>query len=113
MAPGLFGISSTIILLSVIVVVIWVLVEAKRLKHKIVAIGLIVLIIFSYLSFFAVFNGQNLDLRSPIGLADATKIYFSWMGSIFTNLKMLTSNAIRLDWKPENNTKVGSKYRRE
>ena len=112
MAGNLFGISSTIIFLSLIIAVIWVLVEIKRLKHKVGAIALILLIVFSYLSFFAVFNTQKLDLKSPLGLADATKIYFSWLGSVFTNLKMLTANAIHLDWKPDNSTKVKSKYRR-
>ena len=112
MAVGLFGISSTIIFLSLTVALIWVVVEVKRLKHKVGAIVLIALIIFSYLSFFAVFNSQKLDLKSPLGLADASKIYFSWLGSIFTNLKMLTTNAIHLDWKPDNSTKVKSRYRK-
>ncbi len=113
MSFSLFGISSTIIFLSLTIVVIWVLVEVKRLKHKIGAIALIALIIFSYLSFFAVFNSQKLDLKTPVGLADASKIYFSWLGSLFTNLKVLTANAIHLDWKPDNSTKVRSKYRRK
>ncbi len=112
MALGLFGISSTIIFLSLIIAVIWIIVEVKRLKHKLGAIFLIVLIVFSYLSFFAVFNSQELDLKSPLGLVDASKIYFSWLGSVFTNLKMLTTNAIHLNWKPDNSTKVKSKYRR-
>ena len=112
MASIFGGISSTLIFISALIVIIWVFVEVKRLKHKVVAMALIALIIFTYFSFFAVFNSQKLDLKSPLGLADATKIYFSWLGSVFTNLKMLTANAIHLNWKPDNSTKVKSKYRR-
>jgi len=106
MAFNFIGISSTIIFLSILIAVIWVFVEVKRLKHKVVAMILIALIIFSYLSFFAVFSSQEIDLKSPLGMVDATKIYFSWLGSIFTNLKMLTTNAIHLNWKPDNSTIV-------
>ncbi len=95
------GISSTIIFMSVLIAVIWILVEVKRLKHKVVAMALIALIIFSYLSFFAVFNDKKADLKTPSGLLDASKLYFAWILSVFDNLKTLTANAIHLDWKPD------------
>ncbi len=106
------GISSTIIFMSILIAVIWVLVEVKRLKHKVVAMALIGLIIFSYLSFFAVFNDNKADLKTPTGLLDASKIYFSWLTSVFDNLKTLTANAIHLDWKPDNDSLEKSRYRK-
>lgn len=111
MAIGFSGISSTIMFMSILIAVIWVFVEVKRLKHKIIAIALIGLILFSYLSFFAVFNDNKADLKTPSGLFDASKIYFSWLTSVFSNLKTLTANAIHLDWKPDNDSIKNSRYR--
>jgi hypothetical protein len=109
---GLFGISSTFIFLSVLIAVIWVFVEVKRLKHKIFAMVLIAFIIFSYFSFFAIFKSPDVDIKTPKGMFDATKIYYSWLVSLFTNLKTLTANAIHLDWKPDNSTKIKNTFRR-
>jgi len=77
---------------------IWVLVEIKRLKHKIFAIILIGLIIFSYLSASVIFKEQNIDFKSASSLMQASKIYFSWLGSVFSNLKHVTTNTIKMDW---------------
>lgn len=110
--PSTFmGISSTIIFISILIAIIWVFVEVKRLKHKVMAMALIGLIIFSYLSFFAVFNDNKADLKTPSGLLEASKIYFSWLISIFENLKTLTANAIHLDWNPDKEQLQNSRYR--
>ena len=87
-----------IFILAVLVAGIWIIIEIRRFRHKIFAIFLIVLLILSYLSFFTVFRGQDLDLTTISGIMTATKIYFSWLLSIYDNFKSLTVNAIRMDW---------------
>jgi MFS superfamily sulfate permease-like transporter len=88
----------TLFVLAVLVVSIWILIELKRFKHKIFAIFLIVLILFSYISASVIFKGEDIDFKTIPGLIKATKVYFSWIGSIFSNLKSITTNAIRMDW---------------
>lgn len=87
-----------VFILAVVVVGIWVIIEIRRFKHKIFAIFLISLVILSYLSFFTVFKNQGIELTTYSGIITATKIYFTWLLSIYDNFKTLTMNVIRMDW---------------
>ncbi|MFH1151604.1 MAG: hypothetical protein ABIJ14_01785 [Nanoarchaeota archaeon] len=92
---------------AILVIVIWVTIELKRLKHKVVAILLIALILFSYISATIIFRGQNIDFKTTPGVIKASKLYFYWLGSLFGNLKSITTNAIKMDWGVNNET-IGS-----
>ena len=106
------AIGGTLLIVLILVIVIWVLVEIKRFKHKTFAILLIILILFTYVSFVAVIKGKDLNLGSVDGLKKAGQLYVSWLGSVFQNLKSLTTNAIHMDWKvneteiPKNKTRI-------
>lgn len=109
------AIGGTLLIVLILVVAIWIIVEVRRFRHKAFAIFLIILILFTYLSFISVIKGKNLDLTSSDGLKKAGNLYVSWLGSVLQNLKTITSNAINLDWKvnetsiQKNNTKNSSK----
>lgn len=92
------AIGVTLLILAIAIISIYVLVELKRFRHKIFAIFLIAMILFVYLSATYVLKGRDLDLKTIPGVVDATKIYFSWLFSIFGNVKSVTSNAIKMDW---------------
>jgi len=83
---------------AVLIIAIWVLIELKRFKHKLFAILLIALILFSYISATMIFRGQDIDFKTVPGLIKATKIYFLWLGSLFGNFKSITTNAIKMNW---------------
>jgi len=83
---------------AVLIIAIWVLIEIKRMKHKVFAIILIALILFSYISASLIFRGQDINFKTVPGLIKATKIYFSWIGSVFLNIKSITTNAVKMDW---------------
>jgi len=68
------------------------------------AVIIIALIITVYFSFTFAIKDQNLDFKSVEGIKTATGIYFSWIGSLFTNFKTITSNAISMKWKVDNET---------
>lgn len=88
---------------AVLIIAVWVLIEVKRLRHKIFAFFLIAVIILSYLSMAFVFKGQEVDLTTISGVLSAGQLYFSWMGSIFVNVKDITANAVNMDWKSNEN----------
>ena len=91
-------ISTTLFIISVLVVAIWVLIEIRRLRHKLLGIFLIALILFSYISASIIFKEQDIDFKTIPGVMIATKLYFSWLGSVFGNLKTITSKTIEMDW---------------
>jgi hypothetical protein len=97
----------TFFVIAIVVVAIWLIIEMKRLKHKIFAILLIGLIIFTYVSFTVSLKGKDVDLKSIGGVIDAGKLYVAWLGGIFGNLKSVTTYAFKQDWNDyeENVTK--------
>jgi len=98
------AIGVTLLVVGIIVVVIWVFVELKRFKHKIFAMFLIALILFSYLGFMASIKGQDINFKTFDGIKTAGGLYFAWLGNVFKNTKSITTNAIKMDWKGDNST---------
>lgn len=94
----------TLFIISILIIAIWVIIEIKRTKHKLIAFFLIGLILFSYISFSVVLNGKDIDYKTISGLGIASKLYFSWLSSVFGNLKSITSYAIKQDWNSNETT---------
>lgn len=90
---------TALFVVAILIIVIWVAIVIKRMKHKMFAVFLIGLLLFFYFSFNLVFQGKNVDFKSISGVTEAGRIYLSWLGTIFTNAKSITMNAIKMDWK--------------
>ena len=88
----------TFFIVAAIIALIWILIEVKRFKHKIFALFLIGLILFSYLSAAMIFHGKELDLKTVPGVIAASRIYISWLGTVFQNTKQITANVVDMDW---------------
>ncbi len=89
----------TLFVIGVLVAAIWIIIEVKRLRHKMFAIFLIALILFTYFSFYFVLKDKDIDYTSVSGMITAGKLYFSWFGSMFGNFKSITTHTIKLEWK--------------
>jgi hypothetical protein len=87
-----------LILVVVLIAVIWLFIEFKRFRHKMLAVFLIVLILFTYISFSSVIKGKNLDLKTFEGIKDAGHLYVLWLGHAFQNVKVVTSNVVNMNW---------------
>jgi hypothetical protein len=88
-----------LILIAVIaIVIVSKLIHLKHLKHRITAILLILFLLFVGLTFLKVSTNNALDLKSPSGLFSAAKLYFGWLGQVFSNLQVITGNVVRMDW---------------
>lgn len=83
----------------VLVFLTWFMLEYKRLKHRIFAIFLIVIILFMYFSFLIAFKGKEIDYKSVSGIIEAGKVYMNWLFFASGNFKSITTNAIQMDWK--------------
>ncbi len=92
-------VSVVIFIVAVLIIAIWLMYGFKKAKHKFLAIFLIALILFSFLSFTAAFGGKDISIGSISDVGRVVKIYFSWFGSAFTNLKTLTAQVVKMDWK--------------
>lgn len=104
----LMAIGITLFVIGALIAAIWIIIEVKRLKHKVFAIFLIVLILFTYLSFSHVVKKNDVDLKTIPGIYDGGKLYLSWLGGIFGNFKSITTNAIKMDWSGDNETYSGT-----
>ena len=91
-----------VLAIAVVVVSIYIFVELKRMRHKVFAFILIGIILFIFLTSAFVFKGKGIDYKTLSGIFDASKIYLSWLGGVFSNLGTITTNAIKMDWS--NNT---------
>lgn len=100
-------IGTTILVIAILIVSIWIIIEIKRFKHKLLAIFLVALILFTYISFVSVIKGKEIDFKSVEGLKEAGGLYLSWLGSVFSNLKTLTVNAVNMDWKANETSSRG------
>jgi len=80
------------------------LIHFKHLKYKITAILLILLFFFAYLTIAKVISDNSINIKTASGVFQATKVYFSWLGMAFNNLRSLTGNVVNMDWFPNNST---------
>lgn len=96
------NLSITLIGIVVVIVIIWVIIELKRkgvsFKHRLLAIFIIFLLLFTYFSFTIVLKGKSLDFSSWDSIKGAGIMYYSWLVSSFGNVKTLTTNAIHMNW---------------
>ena len=93
-----------IFLLIIVVVAIWIFGEFKRSGHKFTIFLIILLLVFLVLSATFVFRSKPVDYQSVSGIFAAGKLYFVWLGTAFNNVKVVTSNAIHMDWTNVNQT---------
>ncbi len=93
------ALSVILFVIAILVIAIWFLFGFKRMKHKLLAVFLIALVLFSFLSFNTVFKGKEISLNNMSDLGNIAKVYFSWLGNIFGNIKTITGNAVEMDWK--------------
>ena len=82
-----------------LVILVFVFLRVRHMKHKMYAVLLILLILFFYITAVKVVNQTNLNISSFGGFIEASKVYFSWLGGVVSNLGDLVGHAIKLDWK--------------
>ncbi len=90
----------TIIIILAILALIFFL-NIAHIRRKATIIIVILLFLFIYITFAAAYHNKEVNFKSASGIYEAGRIYFSWLGQAFGNVKTLASNAIKMDWVPE------------
>jgi len=95
-------IGGTLFTILIIIIAVWLVIEVVKMRHKVIAVLLIGLVLFTYFSFTGVIDNNDIELDSISDFIKAGKLYFNWLGTIFHNVKTVTSYAIGLDWLGNN-----------
>lgn len=93
-----------IIFTVALIVVVLLFIKFRHFKHRTFAILLILLLVFVYVTSTRVLHQYDLNLKSVAGIEKAVKVYFVWLGGAFDNLKVITGNAMKMDWDIKNKT---------
>jgi len=88
----------------VLIILAFVFLKMSHAKHRISLIVFILVLLFFYITVSRVFTQYDIDWKSSAGMEKGIKVYFSWLGGAFGNLKTITANAIRMDWSQKNKT---------
>ena len=93
------------IIVALVIVLAFVVFKFKEMRHRFGLITIIVILLLATFSFSVVSSKNNVDLSTFDGLVTAGKIYFSWIGGAFSNLKSISGFAVKQDWSA-NSTKT-------
>ncbi len=91
--------SFQLIVIVAIILVIFLFVKLRYVKHKTSWVILLVLALLLYIGYVASTAGYDVNLKSYEGSKTAMKLYLVWIGNTFSNLKSLTGQVTKLDWK--------------
>lgn len=97
-------ISSIWILIGIIIIAVVSVVKVTSKKQELAVKAVLILFIFLILGAGYVYMSHDIDLTSADGVLSGFQIYFSWLKSIFINLKSSTSYVIHQNWGITNST---------
>jgi len=87
-----------LLLIAVFIIAVLTFLRFKKVKHELFAFFLILIIVFAFFSFTLAFKGKNVSITNVSDATNAAKIYLSWIGNAFNNVKIITTQAIKMDW---------------
>ena len=86
-----------------LIALVFVFLGLKHMKHKILAVVVILLIMFLYITGSRIIKSGEADVKSFDGVMHIIKVYFSWLVDVSRNLKDIAGSAIKMDWEIEAN----------
>lgn len=92
------------IIIVVILLIGFFIIKLGTFRHRFWIIFLILLSLFLYVTMTYVNKQNNLNFTSIDGIFKSLKIYAGWLANGFQNLKVLTGQAVKMDWTSVNST---------
>ncbi len=91
------------------VVVLFLFLRFREIRHRVTHIVIILVVVLLVGSIAQVYFSNDVDLGSFDGIANAGKLYFSWLGTVFVNVGKVSTYAVYQDWsgstpEPQNAT---------
>ncbi len=87
------------VVIAILVFLVLLFLKAKTMQHKAYAILITIMLIFFYLTGAKIIAENNVDIKTFNGIVTAGELYFSWLGHVLQNTKVLVGNAVKMDWK--------------
>ncbi len=94
-------------LYSVIILIMFLLIQVVMKKQAIATKLALFLFVFIILTVGHVYMSSGIEVKSVKGVFDFGGAYFSWMGSFFHNVKSVTGDVTQKDWSVNNSTTGG------
>ena len=93
----------------IIILIVFLVLKVVMKKQAIATKLAFFIFIFLMLTVGYVYTTSDIKIRSVEDVFDFTGVYFSWLFSMFDNMKALTANVIAQDWGVNNSTKVSNR----
>jgi len=90
------------IIIAVLVILGIFAIKANHLRHRFFIIVLIVIALFFYLTVIFVNSSNNLNFSTSEGIFNSMRVYGGWLANGFSNVKQVTGEVIKMDWKSTN-----------
>ena len=92
------------IIIIALIILAFIFLRMSHQRHRMVLIILILVFLFLYITGSRISKQYDVSWKSVAGIEKGVKIYFSWLGGAFGNIKTITSNVIKMDWNFKNKT---------
>lgn len=86
------------VLIVALLVVIFLLVKLKEIRHRSFMIFFVIILIFVIITAGQLVSKNNINLSKFEDVMLLGKLYFSWLKHVLGNLVQLTGNAVKQDW---------------
>jgi hypothetical protein len=96
------------IIIIILVIVGVFAIKMNHLKHRTFIVILVIVALFFYASVTYIASRNNLSMDSYEGFVNTMKVYLGWLGNGFQNIKVLTGNAVKMDWTSVNGSFIGN-----
>lgn len=90
------------LIIGILVVLGIIVLKATHFRHRFWIFFLIFIAIFLYISITMVHSKYSLSFTTFEGFSKSVKVYLGWLGNGFQNMKVLTGNAVKMDWTSSN-----------
>ena len=93
---------STWFLYIVIMVIVFVFIKVVMKKQAIATKLAFFIFIFLMITIGHVYTTSGIEVHSTADVLNFTGVYFSWLSSLFHNVKAISANAVSQDWSVNN-----------
>ncbi len=85
-------------IIGLLVVIVIVILKFKEIRHKFGFLVFLFLMTFLLVTAYNIYKSNEVDLATFDGLVKAGKLYFSWLGSVVSNVKGITGYVVSQPW---------------